>query len=77
MTKAQVTLGIDADLLARARPLDLDLAEVIETAVRRLMPDGVAEAGATFDATGESPEAIAEYNRRIRERGCFGDTWRG
>lgn len=77
MTKAQVTLGIDADLLARAQALDLDLAEVLETAVGRLMPDGVAEAGATFDATGESPEAIADYNRRIRERGCFGDTWRG
>ena len=62
-------------MLARAEALGLDLASVLETAIRRLAPaDGVAEAGAPFEA-GESPEAIADYNRRIRERGCFGDTW--
>lgn len=76
MTKTSVTLGIDTDLLARALALGLDLAEVLEIALGRLAPvDGVAEAGTPFDA-GESPEAIADYNRRIRERGCFGDTWR-
>ena len=76
MAKVQVTLGIDADVLARAQALGLDLAEVLETAVGRFMPEGVAESGATFGATGESSEAIADYNRRIREKGCFGDTWR-
>jgi post-segregation antitoxin (ccd killing protein) len=76
MARTSVTLGIDTDLLARARALGLDLAEVLEVALGRLAPaDGVAEAGAAFDA-GESAEAIADYNRRIRERGCFGDTWR-
>ncbi|MDO8297545.1 MAG: type II toxin-antitoxin system CcdA family antitoxin [Caulobacter sp.] len=76
MAKTSITLGIDSDLLARARALGLDLAEVLEIALGRPNPaDGVEEAGAAFEH-GERPEAIADYNRRIRERGCFGDTWR-
>lgn len=76
MTKTVVTLLLDTDLLARARALGLDMAEVLEVAIRRLAPsDGVAEAGAAFEAE-ESPEAITDYNRHIRERGCFGDNWR-
>jgi hypothetical protein len=74
LAKAQVTLGIDAGLVARAQVPSVDLAEILQTAVGRLMSDAVAETGATLDATGESPEALADHNRRIRERGCFGDT---
>ena len=76
MIRTSITLGIDADLLARAQALGLDLAEVLQIALSQLAPvNGVAETGTAFDA-GESPEAIADYNHRIRERGCFGDTWR-
>lgn len=76
MVKTYITLGIDTDLVARAQALGLDLAEVLQIALSQLAPvNGVAESGAAFD-DGESPEAIADYNRRIRERGCFGDTWR-
>lgn len=76
MAKTPVTLQLDPLMLARAEALGLDLASVLETTIRQLAPaDGVAEAGPPFKA-GENPEAIADYNRRIRERGCFGDTWR-
>lgn len=84
MAKIPVALQLSESLIERAQALGLDLAFVLEAELDRLIrADGVAESGAVFEAKDtrrsdeleDSPEAVADYNRRIRENGCFGDIW--
>ena len=72
--------NIDPDLLAKAQEagveVDAVLNNALREAVRRLDTAG-ADARAAKWAE-ENAEAIADYNRRIRERGVFSDgirTW--
>ena len=69
---------IDPELLAQAQAAGVEVEAVIDealkTALRRLDTAG-AEARAAAWAE-ENAEAIADYNRRIRERGVFSDGFR-
>lgn len=69
---------IDPQLLAQAHAAGVEVEAVIDaalkTALRRLDTAG-AEARAAAWAE-ENAEAIADYNRRIRERGLIGAEFR-
>ena len=74
------TPNIDPELLAQAEAASLDVALIIERALRLALqkadPAG-ADARAVKWAE-ENAEAIADYNRRVSERGVFSDgirTW--
>ena len=70
--------NIDPDLLARAQEagveVDVVLNDALREAVRRLDTAG-ADARAAKWAE-DNAEAIADYNRRIRERGLIGAEFR-
>ena len=70
--------NIDPELLAQAAAVNLDVDRLLERALRlelqKIDPAG-AEARAAKWAE-ENAEAIADYNRRIRERGVFSDEFR-
>ena len=78
MGKAE--LKIDADLLAQAEAAGVRADEVAEAAIRAAVSkaDPAAAAARAGQWAEENAEAIADYNRRIRERGVFSDglrTW--
>lgn len=61
-------LSINADLLAQARALDLNLSRLLE----ERLTEAVREARRQ-NWLAENQEALADYNERITERGSFGD----
>lgn len=61
-------LSINADLLAQARALDLNLSRLLE----ERLTEAVREARRQ-NWLAENKEALADYNERITERGSFGD----
>jgi antitoxin CcdA len=75
MGKTELRIEIDAELLLNARQAGLDLTGLTEAAVRealRRTPPGRVQADERARQwTEENAEAIADYNRRIRERGVF------
>jgi len=88
MGKIDLHLSIDADLLKRAEAAGVDPSEALEAALSSLPDRGVhdqAKASRGDDAAAEAraaawaienAEAIKDYNRRIAERGVFGEDWR-
>ena len=76
MGKAE--LSIDADLLAQAEAVGIRADAIAEAAIRTAIAKADPEAAASRAAmwAEENAEAIAEYNRRIRERGLIGDEFR-
>lgn len=78
MGKAELRIEIDADLLKRAQDSGRPLAELVEEGLRsRLPPEGVSEGDdRALKWAEDNAEAIADYNRRIAERGLFGDEFR-
>ena len=65
--KQSVELSIDAELLAEAQALKLDLSILLE---KRL--DELVQASKETAWLEENREAIEEYNERVRLRGVFG-----
>jgi len=78
MDSAEPASTIDPELLEQAARLGLDIGGMGERDLRlhlqKVDPAG-AEARARRWAE-ENAEAIADYNERIRRRGCFGDQFR-
>ena len=91
MGKAELKIEVDEALLAQARERGLDIAGVIEDALRQALPPrGVAEDGAPDFAVEqalsdeekarrwaeENAEAIKANRERIEEFGIFGEDLR-
>lgn len=77
MGKAE--LQIDADLLAEAQAAGLKVEAIVEHAVRAALSRAAdaAEGDAKASAWArENAEAIADYNRRISDRGLIGEEFR-
>ncbi|MDZ4374432.1 MAG: type II toxin-antitoxin system CcdA family antitoxin [Phenylobacterium sp.] len=78
MGKAELRLKIDAELIEQAEAAGLNVERLVERELRLELqkrdPAG-AEARAAKWAE-ENAEAIADYNRRIRERGVIGAEFR-
>ena len=76
MGKTELKIEIDADLLAEAQASGLTFEDLLKEGLRatQVRPaDGDSRARAWAE---ENAEAIADYNRRIRERGLIGDEFR-
>jgi antitoxin CcdA len=77
MGKAE--LKVDAELLAQAQAAGVATEHVMESALRAALHAKLGAAAADERArrwAEENAEAIADYNRRIRERGVFSDSLR-
>jgi antitoxin CcdA len=81
MGKAELKIQIDAALLDDARAAGVQIELVMEEAVRTALSSRTDSSAADARAARwaeENAEAIADYNRRILERGVFSDglrTW--
>lgn len=75
MGKVELNIGIDPELIEQAQKLGISIVGMDERALRlhlqKVDPAG-AEARAKRWAE-ENAEAIADHNRRIRERGLLSD----
>jgi antitoxin CcdA len=73
MGKLELNLHVDEELLALAQAAGLSAEYVAEHAIRSALakadPAGAHARAAKWAE--ENTEAIADYNRRIRERGVF------
>ncbi len=69
--KKSVNVTLDADLIARARALNVDLSQAAEAGLRDLIVDLEAQRWAA-----DHREAIARFNARIAETGPAGDEYR-
>jgi post-segregation antitoxin (ccd killing protein) len=88
MGKIDLHLSIDAELFKRAEAAGVDPSEALEEALLARLDNGVRDQGRTFqgqDSTAdaraaqwaaENADAIRDYNRRVAERGVFGEEWR-
>jgi antitoxin CcdA len=76
MGKAE--LKVDAELLAQAQAAGVRTEEVAEEALRAalLKADAASADARAAKWVEENAEAIADYNRRIRERGLIGAEFR-
>jgi antitoxin CcdA len=78
MGKPELNLHVDENLLAQAQAAGVSAESVAEEALRMALAKtdpGAADARAAKWAE-ENAEAIADYNRRIRERGLIGSEFR-
>jgi post-segregation antitoxin (ccd killing protein) len=69
---------IDPELLAQAEAAGVEVNVVIDEALRAALRRADASAADERAAkwAADNAEAIADYNRRIRERGVFSDGFR-
>ena len=66
--KKAVNLSINADLLARARAMGLNLSAEMETRLADVLRE--AEGARWVE---ENREAVAHHNRRVEQRGLWSD----
>lgn len=78
MGKPELNLHIDKELLAQAQAVGVPAEQVAEAALRAAISkaDPAAADARAAKWTEENAEAIADYNRRIRERGLIGTEFR-
>jgi antitoxin CcdA len=71
-------MRIDPELLAQAKAAGVNVVDVTEEALRRALSkaDPAAADARARKWAEENAEAIADYNRRIRERGLIGTEFR-
>lgn len=66
--KRAANLSVDGELLEKARALGINLSQVLDSELRRLVRE--AEATAWLE---ENREAIEAYNKRVAEEGLWSD----
>lgn len=91
MSKIDLTLRIDADLLGKALAAGLEPADLLESVLASQLATrtpGISERGDAFDEresaaealaarwAAENADAIGEHNESIARRGLIGAEWR-
>ena len=66
--KRATDLSVNADLLSRARSLDIDLSDTLEQALVEILRQRQRER-----CLAENRGAIAAYNEHVETRGAFSD----
>lgn len=66
--KRAANLSVDGELLEKARALGINLSQVLDGELRRLVRE--AETAAWLE---ENREAIEAYNKRVAEEGLWSD----
>lgn len=69
--KAPTNLSLRVDLVRRAKALELNLSEVVETALEA----AIVELEQT-KWLAENQQAIRDYNEFVEKHGVFSDDWR-
>lgn len=69
--KRPVNLSLDADLVARAKALDVNLSQILEQQLVEIVRRAEETAWRR-----ENAEAIDAYNQRVEQDGVFGEEWR-
>ena len=69
--KRPANVTVNADLLQRARALDINLSQTLESALVEAVAQKARERWLA-----ENREAIDAYNRDVEKNGCFGDRFR-
>ncbi len=69
--KKPTNVSVNADLLLKARALDINLSQALEDRLIELVRAAQERAWLA-----ENEDAIADYNDRIEKTGAFGDTAR-
>lgn len=78
MGKPETNLHVDEELLAQAQAAGVSVEDVAESAIRQALAkaDPAAADARAAKWAEENADAIADYNRRIRERGLIGAEFR-
>lgn len=66
--KKSVNLSINSDLVEKARALNINLSQTLESSLRELLRQKEREHWVK-----ENEKAIAEYNKRVEKDGVFSD----
>ncbi len=69
--KTPTNVSVRADLVRRARALQINLSELLERSLEGAIREREREAWIA-----DNEEAIDDYNARVEKRGVFGDAWR-
>jgi antitoxin CcdA len=69
--KKPVNLSLDAELLARAKALEINLSQALEPKLREIVRVAEAEAWRA-----ENASAIRSFNEHVEKNGVFGGEWR-
>jgi antitoxin CcdA len=69
--KTPTNLSVRADLVRRAKELELNLSEILEVALESAVRGAERERWLA-----ENQDAIDEYNEQVEKRGLFSDDWR-
>jgi antitoxin CcdA len=69
--KRAANVTVNADLLRRARELDVNLSQTLEDALVQQVAERARQRWRA-----ENRDAIAAYNREIAQHGCFADSLR-
>ena len=69
--KRATNVTVNADLLRRARELDVNLSQTLESALVVAVSDRARQRWLV-----ENRDAIAAYNRDVERNGCFADSLR-
>ncbi|HEX3920203.1 MAG TPA: type II toxin-antitoxin system CcdA family antitoxin [Caulobacteraceae bacterium] len=75
MGKTELRIEIDTLLLDQARTAELQVAIVVERALKAALGPAAAEERAKRWAAENAP-AIEAHNRHVEEFGTFGEEWR-
>ena len=70
-TTGPANVTVNADLLRRARELDINLSQTLEEALVHAVAERARQRWLI-----ENRDAIDAYNRQVDERGCFADALR-
>jgi antitoxin CcdA len=69
--KSPTNVSVRADLVRRARALNINLSELLETTLEAAIRERERAAWAA-----DNEAAIDAYNESVAKRGVFGDDWR-
>lgn len=69
--KRPVNVTVNADLLRRARELDINLSHTLEQALVHAVAERARQRWLS-----ENRDAIEAYNRKVEANGCFADSLR-
>lgn len=71
--KEVVSLPIDAELLERAKDRQVDLAQLLERALRRELPEDHEPSDAAKEWQRDNAEAISSWNQELEKNGLWSE----
>jgi antitoxin CcdA len=76
MGKAELSIEIDADLLARAKESSESLEALVEAGLRTALASAQSAQARGAEWAAQNADAIKVYNQRVAKRGLISDEFR-